>query len=376
MIHLIGLLLVAPLIGGIMFIVLKKSISWKEFLLMEVVAILIVTGGFFLARYGAMSDTEHWNGRITQKIHDSEHCCHCRQVCDTCTRNVCSGSGKDRSCRDESYDCNCREVCDHSQDYYWAVKVSTGDSVMIDDCEPNRHRVPAAWTNAYIGEPASVAKSYTNYLLADKNSLMRHETDNAYLEKVPPFPSIHGHYKSNKVLALGVSVPPEWEKGMREINAHFGHAKQVDITLVVTRGYQPEFAEALEAKWLYGPKNSVTIIMDAPDGNTIKWARVVTISRVAALKIAIRDEMPGMTLDNPKEGLALISKLVLTKFKRTPMAEWEYLASAAKPATWALILLYLLTLAATIGIGIWAHKKDIFGDEGSSPSNRFKRRRY
>jgi len=362
MLALLGLLIIPLLVGGGMFLIFKSTITWKEFLLMEAVAIAILVGGFFLARWGALQDVEHWNGRITHKNHGSHKCCHCHIEC--------CGHDKDGHC-------NChREVCQHIHDYYWSVSVSTGDEVTIDRCEPSRRRVPAAWTNAKVGEPASVSHRFTNYLLADPDSLMHAGAHEEFLAQVPRFPRIHSFYKVNKVVEHGVKVPPGWEAGLRELNADLGGSKQVDVTLVVTKVADPAFADAVEVKWLYGPKNAVIIVAGAPDGKKFDWVRVVSLSRVERLKIEMRDQLAGWPLEKAEEGVAMIRKLVSAHFERTPMAEWEYLASAAKPATWVLVLLYIVALVGTGILGVMMHMNDVFGDEGFRSRLGRRRRRF
>jgi len=362
MLALLGLLIIPLLVGGAMFLIFKATITWKEFLLMEAAAIGILVGGFFLARWGALQDVEHWNGRITAKNHGTMKCCHCREECDTCK----DSEGK-------SYSCRCREVCDHFHDYYWSLSVSTGDRVMVRDCEPSSRRVPAAWTNAYKGEPASVAHRYTNYLLADPDSLMHEGAHEEFLNQVPRFPRVHGFYKVNKVVQHGVKVPAAWEKALRELNADLGGSKQIDVTLVVTKVADPAFAEAVEVKWMYGPKNAVIIVAGAPDGQKFNWVRAVSLSRVERLKIELRDKLAGWELAKADEGVTLIRKLISAHYERTPMAEWEYLASSAKPKTWMIVLLYILALVGTGILGVVMHHNDVFGDERTA---RWRGRRF
>lgn len=367
MLYLLGLLIIPLLVGGAMFLIYKTTITWKEFLLMEVASIAVLVGGFFFARWGALQDVEHWNGRITKKNHGTMHCCHCRQEC-------CG--------RDKKGNCNCwREVCAHTHDYYWSLSVSTGDTVVVEDCEPWASSVPKAWTNARIGEPASVAHRFTNYLLADPDSLMHEGAHEEFLNQVPNFPRIHGHYKVNKVIPHGVNLSKQWELGLREMNADLGASKQVDITLLVTKVADPAFAEAVEVKWMYGPKNALIIVAGSPKGKTFEWVRVVSLSRVERLKIELRDKLQGMSLTDPEAGLSMIRKLVSAHFERTPMAEWEYLASSAKPKTWMIILLYILGFVGSVALGFVMHTKDVFGDEGFSSKfntrlGRRKRRRF
>lgn len=371
MAHLFGLLLVPLVVGGAVFLINKTTITKKEFALMEGIALLVAVLGFFLARWGAMSDTEHWNGRVTSKEHGSEHCCHSYEC--NCTTYQCGTKDSPRTCK------TCQTCYRHSQDYYWALNYSTGDRIVVEDCEPNRHDVPAAWARTQKGEPASLPHTYTNYLLADPESLLLEGSDAHLMNDVPSFPRVHNYHHVQKAIGHGVAVPPGWQEGLMELNADLGARKQVDVVVLFTKHQDPTYAQAVEAKWLYGPKNAL-IVVAGVENDHISWARVVTISRVEDLKISIRDGMVGMKLSDPTTALAFLRREVAGKFHRTSMSEFEYLASAAKPKGWMLVLLYVLLFGGTLGLAFWMHREDVFGDErfssGGFPGRSFASRRF
>lgn len=355
---LLGLLALPFVVGACAYLLTKTTITLKEYALMTVLSALVGFGGYQIAKYGAMQDVEHWNGHITNKRHDSRSCCHCSDVCDS---------------HDEDGNCtSSHEECSHFRDYYWLLDVSTGDE-LGDSCT-HQSTAPGWYTKAYKGEPAAVARHYTNYLKADPESLMTPEAEK-YLDQVPPFPEVYGLYHVQRVLSKGVNVPPNWQKDLDEMNKVLGPQYQVDVLLLVTKNKDPMFAKSVEAKWLYGPKNAVTVVIGAPDGKTIDWARVVTLSEVEKLKIEIRDELPGKALDDPKI-LPFLQHEIKTAYSRTPMAEYEYLATAAKPTTGWTVALYLLNLCLIIGLAVWMHQKDVFGDERWQRFRSGKRRRF
>ena len=358
---LFGLLAMPFVVGAVAYLITKTTITWKEYLLMTVISGGVAFGGYQLAKWGAMRDFEHWNGRITKKNHGTEGCCHCYQVC--------NGYDKDGNCT--SY----RTECDHLFDYYWSVNINTGDT-LHDGCN-GWGITPEWWEKAYVGEPAAVEHGYQNYLRADPDSLMTPAAEQ-YLDQVPERPKVTGWYRVKRVISHGVAVPKNWQKDLDEMNADLGNKYQVDLLVIVTKLKDSAFAESVKAKWLYGAKNGVTVILGVPDGQEIAWARVVTLSDVEALKIEIRDELPGKRLSDP-EILPFIRKEIETQFTRTPMAEYEYLASAVTPSFWMTVGLYLGNLVIIIGLAIWMHREDVFGDEGwQSHRSRFRfgRRRW
>lgn len=354
----IGILGVLKLLG-------KGDFTIPEYLMALVISVLVVVAGFFVARAAGITDTEKFGGRIASKDHGSMKCCHCHEECDTCYRTVTDSQGRSSQ---ESYSCNCREVCDHPRDYYWSLDVDTGLShrtLEIDTCEPNKHHVPQAWTDAYVGEPASIPHKYPNYLLADDQTVHRQSVASEIERGVPGYPGIYGHYKANQALNDGTLMPmDEWNMGLRELNAELGNAKQVNVIVIATLEQDPTYRDKVESEWLYGKKNDLIFVLgvDPVDKDTITWAGVVTISYVEELKIEARDGMPGMKLSDHEATLAYIEDLVMRKFERVSMGEeFGYLMANAKPKGWHLAALYAVDIILAIILGIVAIKYDVFG---------------
>jgi len=338
-------LLIPVVIAGSSFFLLPGTVTWKEFLLQVVLGVVVCAVGWQVARWGALRGTEHLNGRVTAKIADTQSCCHCTTVCDSYDKNNnCTSS---------------HDSCSHSIDYYWDLQTSVG-KVPIESCS-GWNNPPDVWVNASVGDPAVVDHGYTNYLLADENSLLIHPEVAKYVDMVPEYPNVFSKYKVNHVVGDLASSASLLQHSMREINADLGAPNQVDITLLLTGIQDPAYAQAVEAKWLYGPKNSITIVAGLRN-RTVSWVRVVTFSKVEMLKVRLRDHLQGLSIDDPKF-MNTIRQEIGSGFKRTAMADFEYLASTASPHNWSLALLILGEILISLGLAFWAHVKDIFGDE-------------
>lgn len=342
--NLILVIAVPLLIIAISFVVFKE-ITWKEAAVQLGGCLLILLISWQIAKWDGLSDTQLLNGRITEKVHGTQKCCHCH--------DVCTSRDKDGRCTSSI------EVCAHSRDHYWELDTSVG-GITIDRCD-GWGSAPAAWSNAVVGEPATRRDSYTNYLKAEPESLFVHNSKAKFEGLVPDYPQVYGYYKANHVVSDGPPIPDELQQAMREANAELGYKKQVDITLVLTKVQDPTYAQSLEKKWLYGPKNSVNIVAGVRD-DKFSWVRVVTFSRVEALKVKIRDTLQGMRVDDPAAVFA-IRRLVNANFKRTPMAEFEYLARASEPRGWGLAVIVFLQLLVSIGSAVLMHKHDLFDEE-------------
>lgn len=335
----IGLLLVPLFVGGIAFYFFRE-ITWKEFLLQIAVTVVAMVGGYQLAKWGSMQDIEYLNGHITEKLKGTEGCCHCREVC--------VSTDKNGSCT--SY----VTECDHILDYWWALDTSVG-TIGIESCSPSSAD-PKEWVRAKVGEPATVESMYTNYLLADKDSIVRHDVLNKYGARVPKYPGVFSFYKRRPVVTDGVPVPKGWQEFFAKTNDSLGSKKQLDLVVVLTKAKDPTFAQAVESKWLYGPKNSFTVVLGV-EGNTVAWARGVSLSEVSDLKIRVRDELQGVPLvDAP----ARVRELVEKDFHRTPMSKFEYLSKSATPGKVWMIFLYVLAVLLSVGVSVLMHRKEIF----------------
>lgn len=371
---LLGLLLVPIGITIASAFWLKHTITLKESLAQLAVVTLVIVTGFFIARHFGLSDIEHYHGRITQKLHGSQKCCHCRQVCDG-YRNVktCSAHDNKGNCTSHSTRRECtgyHEECDHHRDYWWALQTTIG-RIPVDDCESRESQTPTLWADARLGEPATLPHEYKNYLKADPESLLVHDVKSKYIDAVPAYPNIYSLYKVNPIVSDGPPIPASWPDAIRDLNADLGASKQVDVTVLLTSVQDPTYAQAVEAKWLYGPKNSMSVVLGV-QGDAVAWARVVTISRVEKLKIDLRDGLQGRQLSDDIP--AMIRAAVATSFRRTPMAEFEYLAHTASPPTGWLIFLYILGAALGCGLTAWLHREDVFGNRPVQSFPRYNRR--
>lgn len=344
--YIVALLLVPLFVAAGFYVRSPSTVTWREFLLQLGVGVGVAFGAGVVGTCSTLEDVEHLNGRVVEKDDYTSSCCHCTQRCASTDR-----------------DGNCTmwvEDCPHIFDYAWAVKLST-DHTLVDDCnvwdDP-----PTWWTTARVGEPATVEHTYTNYLKADPDTLFERGALEEHLALVPDeFPGVYDMFRSDKVVAGRGWAPKSWERELSELNADLGARKQVDLSVYITDVADPRFADAVEKKWLYGPKNAVIVVVGAPDRVNIAWARVVTISRVEAFKVHVRDALTGLRLDDPRV-MQLLRSAVEHEFERTPMSTFEYLESATRPTTGIFVVSLLLVLLASVGLGCYMHANDVFGE--------------
>lgn len=166
-------LLLVPLVVGAYFKTEEhKKFTWVEFFILEAVMVVLILGGFQYAKWYSLRDFEITSGTITAKNSGTQKCCHCHRKCDTC-----------RDAKGHTYSCRCTEVCSHFQDYWWSLDVSTGDRISISTCSASS-RAPAAWTAAFVGEPASVERGYSLSWITGVSPLRRRRRCSLQVERM------------------------------------------------------------------------------------------------------------------------------------------------------------------------------------------------
>ncbi|HTK04055.1 MAG TPA: hypothetical protein VL500_00565, partial [Candidatus Eisenbacteria bacterium] len=260
-------LLLLPLGLGVAGLALGKGrITWQECLAGEAAMALLITIAYFWALSARTSDKEIWNGTVVSKDKISVNCCH-SYSCDC--HEVCTGTGKDRSCHEECDTCyrHGPRMTGWDGDRAWRAESSNGEQVYYDGCNPPGASEPARWTAIRIGEPTAVEHEYTNYIKGNPDSIMRRQgAAERFKGRLPSYPRVYDWYRADRFLAVGVRIPDlgALDARLSEINGDLGAAKQVDIIVVVTDVGDEAYLEALRETWLGGKKNDFVVVIGAP----------------------------------------------------------------------------------------------------------------
>lgn len=351
------------------------TINWKEMGLQILIPVVLVTVVFFAGRYGALADTEIWNGVVTaKKVNDGSYVrtypCRCRTT--SCGKN-CSTTTCD-TCFENRYT--------RSYDGYSTVGDWTFDSIdTTSRSRRNSFGPPASYTNCRVGEPASREHSYTNYIKAVPDSLFNNqgttmETFQAQ-NLIPQYPRVYGHYRINRVLAAGVSVPTAGTINTR-LNEHLirlGAEREANIIVVIAKTADQTYRYALEEAWLGGKKNDVIVIMGVTDYPKIEWVDTITLGHNAGnslMTVTMRDDL--MSIGSLEDGVQIadtIASVVRDKFDRKPMEDFEYLKDEIDPPLWVVILVLILGVGGSLGLTVLFHRNDFF-ENGYSRYRRFR----
>lgn len=325
-----------------------------------VLGMLVVAVSFFIGVGFKTSDVQILNGQITGKTREHGHYvesyqCNCREIC--------SGSGNSRTCS---------TTCDTCYRDHYTVTwdcLSTVGTIRIEHLDSLFRSVyntpdPAAFTNAYIGEPVAKTATYKNYIKAAPNTLFRpaaKELKEKFAKLVPAYPiNVYDHYKINRVVQVGVNIPDVsiWENKLREVLKTLGPTKQVNVVLVVVNTDDPNYVYALRDAWLGGKKNDVVLVVGITDYPKISWVDVISWTDRELFKVVLRDSVRNLGEMQVDPVIDILKDSITTEFTRKRMRDFEYLEAEIDPPGWVLttmVIVILLINVGFIGFNLYNH---------------------
>jgi len=359
---------------------LQHTFTWKEFAAQTVAISLIVSLVYMVGRYSDAWDTELWNGQVTAKEIDRRTCqwgwrdfpdsfCtnyYTRQVRDgeTCTTHTDSKGNSRRSCTPR-YKTQYKSVYPWEQKFY--VFSNVKETYQIARVDAQGARTPPRYTVAYVGEPVSAAKSYTNWIRAASSNLFYEDgaAEDKYRDILPQYPDkVYDYYRVDRVLGVGVQFPQGWNVQLSEKLKTLGPKKQMNAIVVLADANKiaPDFAFALRRFWMGFKKNDAVIVVGLDQGN-VKWAEVMSWSKKSIFDISMRDYLYSKqdTAFDFTEMLGKLDTFATEYYERREMKEFEYLKSQIPTPTWLTIMLVVLSVGGSIGLTWFFHKEDPFG---------------
>lgn len=353
------LLLLAPFVLASVYFVVSRHICWREFFVILGVVLMINIIGLGASYCGTTGDVELLNGSVVKKERNRVSCSHSYD-CMCVNHETCSGSGKDRTCYTTRV---CQTCYKHSYDIDWVVRTTLGP-IWINRIDSQGLIEPGRWAIAQVGEPVSQPHSYTNYIKAAPNSVLRMNAQKGFEQWLPPYPRVYDYYRTEHIVAVrGITIPDvaKMQRRLSDINGVLGPRKQVNIIFVVTPLQNPEYQYALQQHWLGGKKNDVIVVLGVPDKDKIAWASVISWSEVELLKVQLRDEILRIgSLSRFSEILDSTEQLVGKHFHRKPMKDFAYLRYQYSPSPTVMWILFLLGIIASIGLSVFFVYNDPF----------------
>lgn len=354
-------LLVIPLLVAVASFVFLRGITWKEFLVQVGTQVLVAAISATCVYCANTTDVEVWNGRVTNKRQTWVPCSHSYQC--NC-RQVCTGSGKDRSCSTV-----CDTCYEHTNDYDWNVYTSNGEVITIARIDSQGVSEPSRWTAVRLGEPTAVPHKYTSYIKAAPDTLFRRQgTSSKYKGHIPAYPGqVYDYYRLNRFVSHGVPADAAaWNAALSDLAADLGSARQANVIVVLTT--QPhDWFHALEEEWVGGKKNDIVLVVGVDAAGKPVWADVMAWTIDPLFKVKLRDDiLDDGTLD-PKSVASIIRRNTLEHHRRKPMADYEYLKASITPSPTEWVVTLVIGLVVAAGLAWFMHTYDLFNEERRAP---------
>ena len=356
------IILGVPLGVAALAFIFLNGITWKEFGCIVLAQLVVAGSSAGIVSCANTHDTEVWNGVVSGKEQVRVSCSHSYSC--NC-REVCSGSGNNRSCSTV-----CDTCYEHSYDYDWRVYTSNGETVEIDRIDRQGTQEPPRWTAVRMGEPTSLEHSYTNYIKASPGSLFRHQgLKEKYAKTLPDYPgNVYDYYRLDRLVTVGLSLPDAaaWNRDLTHINSILGRPKQVNIIVVLVRDQPQDWYYALEEHWIGGKKNDAILVVGVDSELRPQWTTVMAWTTNELFKVKLRDDiMTEATLDRDAV-MAALANNVRETYVRKPMKDFEYLSSQITPSTVEWVITLVIGLLVAVGLIIFFEIHDPFDDEYSS----------
>lgn len=372
--------LAAPIVVALISIfVLKQSITITEGITQALLVALIVSGLWAAGRYSDTHDVELWNGEVTNKQIQREQCpwgwrdwqddfCteyNTRRVKDGPPRKVCStdSNGK-KSCHTvQDYKTQYKYIYPWEQKFY--VFSNVQETYYIPRVDAQGARIPPFYLKAYIGEPVAARKSYTNWVRAASTSIFHEDgaVEEKYKDVIPQYPNdVYDFYNVNRVVKVGnVTVPNFLNEALRMELKQLGPQRQMNAIFVIAdaKVVGQDFPYAVRRAWMGFKKNDAVIFLGV-DGDTLKWADVMSWSKKSIFDITLRNElytMEGKTVDY-MFALNKLTNTAMAHYERRSMKEFEYLKSQIPVPTWLTIMVFLLSFGGSAGLTFLFHRVD------------------
>ena len=352
--------------------------SWLEAGTQFVLSLICIVGLYMGGKYMEMSSVEFWTGTVQSKTHEDDW---------YQTSYCCATDDKG----------NCTSTCytDHyTRDWYLKTTVGKIRTSYIDtEWRSSRDSFSSDkyWNGAYKGEACSITNRYLNYVQAAKYSLHHRSGTNEAFAKaglLPEYPQLHGVYKLDRVLDLGVGIEniDEWRLALDDYMKTLGGAKQINIFIIFVPTTDPSYTAALEAHWRGANKND-TIIVVGMEGlvfNSVGMIDVITWAKDPIYKInLIGDLLKSTKLDgtlnngtyDPALFLKIVNDVTIRDYDRRPMEDHIKLKDEIDPPFWVLVLCMILAIPGSLALAYLFDRIDldakVFGRSKFSRNRRY-----
>lgn len=294
--------LLIPLIGIFVLVVfIKDKIVWQVLLAMILIPPIILFTFKALVEHMSVQQTEYWGGYATYATYFEEwnEEVSCRHPI-YCSREVCSGSGKDRSCHSESYECGHYHLYDVDEHpATWVLY--DNNKLSFDISRDTWKELETRWggseftpVSRYVTYHSKKGQSFVTKWDFKEESLEATSSEHSYENKVAASDSIYKFqevtsqekiewqlydhpkivsYYQQAILGDGGLSTEEGEHQFQLNNALLGKAKQVRVFVLLFKNSSINASIMQERYWQGGNKNEFVIPIGINDTYKVLWCK-------------------------------------------------------------------------------------------------------
>ena len=344
---------------------------WWEFVAPIVLSAVLIFSAKAIIEIVQVSSVEYW-GSLISKVEYYEDWD--EWITETCTRSCCCDS-KGNNCSTETYDCS------HSEYHpaIWRIVTTTGEKIGISEGEYNRiksifsneefvdlHRdyytkngneYFCTWQNDSVRAiPVTTIHHYVNKVKAADQSVFHFrqvsKSDIAQYQ-LKDYPELTG-YQMNTIIGDSSEDAQIANAKLKYINGLLGSKKQVCVFALVFKNQPIEAALYQESHWSGANKNELVIAIGIDNDRNVKWCYPISWTTSEQLKVEVKDFVQSQKKLNLTALASYLQPEIDKSWQRCHFKQFDYLT--VEPPLWAVLLTYLLTLAANLGLSFWMVK--------------------
>lgn len=400
-----GALIIPFLFGIILYVYFKKEIVWWELIIPAASSLLFILIFKFSVKTYMVSDTEYWGNQIVK----AEYYEYWETwITKTCAYDCNCTTDKDgrTSCQTCYRDCS---YCDENS-AYWVAVDENGNTFSIT--EEYYNKLMKKWSatpkfvelNRDIDYSGGCGKDGDMYYIEWNGKIETSETcvtEHTYTNKVQAshsafklpyiskaeadslrlyhYPGYYDFYKQRCVLGLEKLYNADslyyYETLFQYINGHFGPINKVKLFVLLFYNQPYDITYKQEAFWDGGNQNElvVNISMD-PKTRKIQWVRAFSWSDNKRIIVDLREDISNLRTFQPAQVYNVIVKSLNGDLHKDFQKDFNYLQ--VDLPTWAMWVLYIVTLIITMGTSIWAIGNGIENEDTKEPTRGWNRNYY
>lgn len=384
--------LLVPVVGAIVMLVLfSRKVLWWELLIPTAATALVIFLAKIFVTMGLLNSTEY-RGSIIVSARYTEF--YETYVEATCSRTVSCG----KNCTTTVYyDCS---YCDDHQPH-WDAYDAYGHKYQIT--QEKYERLKRQWSanpefvnlnrkinyhgscgkdgNAYdihwdkdpnTADACVFTNSYVNRPQASKSAFSYEEIKKEEAKKLGlyEYPEFFDFYRQPSILGIdsivGYSEANRIKHKFEYFDGYYGHNKHIKLFVLLFFDKPLSIAHKQEAYWKGGNGNELVVCIGMNRSTReLTWTKAFSWSVDKRPIVDCREDIMNDTYFNADSTYSAIERTVVTNFKPRNMDEDFSYLSVDIP-TWAYVLIFILSLAATVGTSYWVVTNEYEYEENSN----------